>query len=159
MPRPRKSLLERITAADLAYAVDSLVRGGRATVQEIVKYAQERPARIAALERELRALRAGVAGVIAPGPAKATPRAPAPKAAAKRAKPARAKPAPQPVKKRKFTMTPKMKIARHYQGKYLGYLRTADAQTTAAAKKAAKTPGQGVPAAVKILEAARAKKK
>lgn len=140
MPRPRKPLLERLAPADLAYAVDRLVAAGKATINEVVTYAAERPARIAQLERELKALRVGLVGVVKPGPG---PRAVA------TAKPSVA----APRRKRKFTMTPKMAAARKLQGRYLGLLRSLDASGKAAVKKIAQS--KGVAAAVKEAESRR----
>lgn len=145
MPRQKQSLLQRLAPADLAYAVDRLVAAGKATLNEVLAYAAERPARIVQLEKELRALRVGLVSVVSRGPA------PKAKGASAAAKPA-AKAAP--AGRRRVTMTPKMKIARKLQGRYLGLLRSLNAGAKAAVKKIAQT--QGVAAAVK--EAERRKK-
>ncbi|MEK6607343.1 MAG: hypothetical protein AABZ30_06760 [Myxococcota bacterium] len=145
MPRPKKSLLERVGAADLAYAIDRLIAAGKATADEVIRYASERPVRIAQLRRELAALMAGNAPAITAPIRRGPGRPPGRTAAA---------PPAAPKAKRTFTMTPKMRAARKVQGQYLGALRSLDEAGKAAIKKIAHT--QGVAAAVK---AAKARKK
>jgi hypothetical protein len=102
---PRRAELGKIPAADLAYALSRLIQEGKTSVAEVRRFAGERPARIAALERELASLKAGHAAGNAAG------RPPDPRAGAKKPK-------------RKFTMTPKARAAMKRQGKYLAALRT-----------------------------------
>ncbi len=102
---PRRADLGKIPAVDLAYALNRLIQEGKTSVAEVRRYADERPARIAALERELATLKTGHVG------AKRVGRPPGPRAgAAKRPK-------------RKFTMTAKARAARKRQGQYLAALR------------------------------------
>src|SRR2546425_10995401 len=103
---PRRTELGKIPAVDLAYALNRLIQEGKTSIAEVRRFAGERPARIAALERELATLKAGHAGV-----ARKVGRPPGPRAAA----------AKKP--KRKFTMTPKARAARKRQGQYLAALR------------------------------------
>ncbi len=91
---PRTTELGKIPAVDLAYAVGRLIQEGKTSLAEVRRFAEERPARIAALERELATLRAGHAAAKAAGHP-AGPRA----TAVKRPK-------------RKFTMTAKARAAR-----------------------------------------------
>jgi hypothetical protein len=102
---PRRADLGRIPAADLVYALNRLIEEGKASLAQVRRYAQERPARIAALERELATLKAGHATDRRAG-RPAGPRAGAAK-----------KP------KRKFTMTAKARAAMKRQGQYLAALR------------------------------------
>jgi hypothetical protein len=102
---PRTARLDKIPAADLAYALHRLIQEGKTSVAEVRRFVGERPARIAALERELATLKAGHATGNAAG------RPPGPRAGT----------AKKP--KRKFTMTPKARAARKTQGKYLAALR------------------------------------
>src|SRR2546428_4033970 len=95
---PRTTELGRMPAVDLAYAVNRLIQEGKTSLAEVRRFADERPARIAALERELATLKAGHAAAKAAG-RPAGPRA----AAAKRPK-------------RKFTMTAKARAARQPPG-------------------------------------------
>jgi hypothetical protein len=101
---PRRADLGRIPAVDLAYALNRLIHEGKTSVAEVRRYAGERPARIAALERELATLKTGHVG------AKRVGRPPGPRAGAKKPK-------------RKFTMTPKARAAMKRQGQYLAALR------------------------------------
>ncbi len=102
---PRRADLGKIPAVDLAYALNRLIQEGKTSVAEVRRYADERPARIAALERELATLKTGHVG------GKRVGRPPGPRAGA----------AKKP--KRKFTMTPKARAARKRQGHYLAALR------------------------------------
>src|SRR2546428_11639469 len=104
---PRTTELGKIPAVDLAYAVGRLIQEGKTSLAEVRRLADERPARIAALERELATLKAGHAGTRTAG-RPAGPRA----AAAKKPK-------------RKFTMTAKARAARQRQGQYLAALHRA----------------------------------
>ena len=102
---PRTTELGKIPAVDLAYALNRLIQEGKTSVAEVRRFAQERPARIAALEHELATLKAGHAtakrvGRTA-GPREGNPKKP----------------------KRKFTMTAKAHAARKRQGQYLAALR------------------------------------
>ena len=56
---PRTTELGKIPAVDLAYAVNRLIQEGKTSLAEVRRFAEERPARIAALERELATLKAG----------------------------------------------------------------------------------------------------
>lgn len=138
MPRPQKTLLERISHADLAYAAQRLVTLGKARAEEIVRYAQERPARIVALEKELLALRTGLAHAVD---------------AAKNAVSSKKSTSNGAKGVRRFTMTPKMKLARKLQGQYLGLLRALDAKARVAVKKIAQE--KGVRAALQAGQARR----
>ena len=132
MPRPSKDL-SRIAPTDLAYAVSRLIANGKTSAAEVRKLAAERPARIAAIQRELQALQGGQPGSVA------TKRGPG-------RPPGLAKAASKP--KRKFTVTPKVRAARKIQGQYLGLLKklkgAARANVRALAKK------ESVAAAVKL---------
>jgi hypothetical protein len=134
MPRP-PSGFSRIPPADLAYAVSKLVANGKTSAAEIRRLAGERPARIAAIERELAVLRTGQ-GAAPPrrGPGR----------------PPSALPEAPPKPKRKFTMTPKAKAARKLQGQYLGRLRKLTAADRAKVKAVAKE--KGVAEAVKAAD-------
>jgi hypothetical protein len=102
---PRRADLGRIPPADLVYAISRLVQDGKTSVAEVRRFAGERPARIAALERELATLKTGHAVGKAAG----------------RSAGGRAGAAKKP--KRKFTMTPKARAAMKRQGQYLAALR------------------------------------
>src|SRR2546426_12468946 len=56
---PRTTELGKIPTVDLAYAVDRLIQEGKTSLAEVRPFAEERRARIAALERELATLKAG----------------------------------------------------------------------------------------------------
>jgi hypothetical protein len=137
---PRRADLSGIPHGDLLYAVTRLVAAGKTSPAEVRKLAGDRPARIAALQRELEGLRAGVAGDAAPrrGPG----RPPGPQAAA-------AKP------KRRFTMTPKARAARKLQGQYLGVLRTLLGEARRRVKALAKS--KSVAEAVKLAQKLRSR--
>jgi hypothetical protein len=134
---PRRADLSGIPHGDLLYAVTQLVAAGKTSPAEVRKLAGDRPARIAALQRELEALRAGVAGNAAPrrGPGRPPGRPPGPRATA-------------PKPKRKFTMTPKARAARKLQGQYLGALRTLLGEARRRVKALAKS--KSVAEAVKL---------
>jgi hypothetical protein len=102
---PRRANLGKIPAVDLAYALNRLIQEGKTSVAEVRRFAGERPARIAALERELATLKTGRVAARAVG-------RPAGPRAARTKKP-----------KRKFTMTAKARAARKRQGQYLAALR------------------------------------
>ena len=97
--------LGKIPAVDLAYALNRLIQEGKTSIAEVRRFAGERPARIAALERELANLKAGHATDKRSG------------------RPARAEAAGTKTRKRRFTMTPKARAARKRQGQYLAALR------------------------------------
>src|SRR2546425_11304331 len=103
---PRTTELGKFPAVDLAYAVNRLIQEGKTTLLEVGRFAEERPARIAALERELATLKAGHAA------AKTAGRPAGPRAAA----------ANRP--KRKVTMTARARAARKRQGQYRAALNT-----------------------------------
>ena len=86
-------------------AVNRLIQEGKTSLAEVRRFAGERPARIAALERELATLKAGHVGT------KRVGRPPGPRTAA----------AKKP--KRRFTMTAKARAAMKRQGQYLAALR------------------------------------
>jgi len=48
---PRTTELGKIPAVDLAYALNRLIHEGKTSLAEVRRFAEERPARIAALER------------------------------------------------------------------------------------------------------------
>ena len=102
---PRRADLGKIPAVDLAYAVNRLIQESKTSLAEVRRFAGERPARIAALERELATLKAGHVGT------KRVGRPPGPRTAA----------AKKP--KRRFTMTAKARAAMKRQGQYLAALR------------------------------------
>ncbi len=56
---PRRTELGKIPAVDLAYALNRLIQEGKTSIAEVRRFAGERPARIAALERELATLKTG----------------------------------------------------------------------------------------------------
>ncbi len=103
---PRTTELGKIPAVDLAYALNRLIQEGKTSIAEVRRFAGERPARIAALERELATLKTGHVGAKRVG-----------RPAGTRAAGATKKP------KRKFTMTAKARAARRRQGQYLATLR------------------------------------
>src|SRR3989442_9359637 len=103
---PRRTERDKTAAVDLAYALNRLIQEGKTSIAEVRRFAGERPARIAALERELATLKTGHVA------ARRVGRPPGSGMAA-------AKPP-----KRKFTMTAKARAARNRQGQYLGALRT-----------------------------------
>ena len=143
MPRG-KTTVSGIGQADLTYAVNRLIILGKTSAREVSTLAAERPMRIAALEKELTALRAGASA----GRAPVTGAAAAPRPAAAAAAPAK-------PKKRKFTMTPKALKARKVQGRYLGLLRKLDAKQRAQCSKAAEKGGvaAGLKVARKLVRA------
>ena len=102
---PRRADLGKIPAVDLAYAVNRLIQEGKTSLAEVRRFTGERPARIAALERELATLKTGHVGT------KRVGRPPGPRTAA----------AKKP--KRRFTMTAKARAAMKRQGQYLAALR------------------------------------
>ena len=102
---PRQADLGKIPAVDLAYALSRLIQEGKTSVAEVRRFAGERPARIAALERELATLRTGHVG------AKRVGRPPGPRAGV------------ATKAKRRFTMTPKARAAMKRQGQYLAALK------------------------------------
>src|SRR5439155_25906954 len=59
VPMPRTTELGKTPAVDLAYALNRLIQEGKTSVAEVRRVAGERPARIAALERELATLKTG----------------------------------------------------------------------------------------------------
>jgi uncharacterized small protein (DUF1192 family) len=138
---PRRADLGKIPAVDLAYALNRLIQEGKTSVAEVRRYAGERPARIAALQRELATLKAGHAT------AKRAGRPAGPGAAATK------KP------KRKFTMTAKARAARKTQGKYLAALRRLKAGERTRVKAVARKEGvaKAVEFARKLAKAIPAK--
>src|SRR2546427_7524656 len=92
---PRTTELGKIPAVDLAYAVNRLIQEGKTSLAEVRRFAEERPARIAALERELATLKAGHAASKTAG------------------RPAGPRAAPPKRPQRKFTMTAGARPARH----------------------------------------------
>src|SRR2546427_7120283 len=102
---PRRTELGKIPAVDLAYALNRLIQEGKTSVAEVRRFAGERPARIAELERELATLKTGHVA------ARRVGRPPGSQAAG----------ATKP--KRRFTMTAKARAARKRQGQYLAALR------------------------------------
>src|SRR2546422_10298596 len=102
---PRRTELGKIPAVDLAYALNRLIQEGKTSVAEVRRFAGERPARIAALERELATLKAGQSA------AKRVGRPPGRRAAGTK------------TPKRRVTMTPKARAARKRQGQYPAGLR------------------------------------
>ena len=120
---PRKADLGKIPATDLVYALNRLIQEGKTSVAEVRRFAGERPARIAALERELATLKAGRAAATAAGRS-AGPRA----AAAKKPK-------------RKFTLTAKARAARKRQGQYLAALKRLKGVERARVKAMARKEG------------------
>ena len=138
---PRRADLGKIPAVDLAYALNRLIHEGKTSVAEVRRYADERPARIAALERELATLKTGHVG------AKRVGRPPGSRAGA----------AKKP--KRKFTMTPKARAAMKRQGKYLAALRRLKVAERNRVKAVARKEGvaKAVEFARKLAKAAPAK--
>src|SRR5213592_1793305 len=132
---PRTTELGKIPAVDLAYAVDRLIQEGKTSLAEVRRFADERPARIAALERELVTLKAGHAA------AKAAGRPAGPRAAA----------AKKP--KRKFTMTARARAARKRQGQYLAALKRLKGVERARVKTVARK--EGVAKAVELARKTR----
>ena len=120
---PRKADLGKIPATDLVYALNRLIQEGKTSVAEVRRFAGERPARIAALERELATLKAGRVAATAAGRS-AGPRA----AAAKKPK-------------RKFTLTAKARAARKRQGQYLAALKRLKGVERARVKTVARKEG------------------
>ena len=120
---PRTTELGKIPAVDLAYALNRLIQEGKTSLAEVRRFAEERPARIAALDRELATLRAGHAAAKAAGHP-AGPRA----TAVKRPK-------------RKFTMTAKARAARRRQGQYLAALKRLKGVERARVKTVARKEG------------------
>jgi hypothetical protein len=137
---PRRADLGKIPAVDLAYALNRLIREGKTSVAEVRRFAEERPARIAALERELATLKTGDVG------AKRVGRPPGRAGAAKKPK-------------RKFTMTPKARAARKRQGQYLAALRRLKVAERNRVKVVARKEGvaKAVEFARKLAKAAPAK--
>ena len=138
---PATRALGKIPAVDLAYAVSRLIQEGKTTLLEVGRFAEERPARIAALERELATLRAGHAAAKAAGHP-AGPRA----TAVKRPK-------------RKFTMTAKARAARRRQGQYLAALKRLKGVERARVKTVARKEGvaKAIELARKLAKAVPAK--
>ena len=138
---PRRAELGKIPAADLAYALNRLIQEGKTSVAEVRRFAGERPARIAALERELATLKAGHAA------AKAL-RRPADYRAARAKRP-----------KRKFTVTARARAARKRQGQYLGALKKLKGVSRARVKAVARKEGvaKAIELARKLAKAAPAK--
>ena len=138
---PRTTELGKIPAVDLAYAVDRLIQEGKTSLAEVRRFADERPARIAALERELVTLKAGHAA------AKAAGRPAGPRAAA----------AKKP--KRKFTMTARARAARKRQGQYLAALKRLKGVERARVKTVARKEGvaKAIELAGKLAKAVPAK--
>src|SRR3989442_10411202 len=120
---PRPIGFGKIPAVDLAYGVNRLIQEGKTSLAEVRRFAEERPARIAALERELATLKAGHAGGKTEG-RPAGPRA----AAVKRPK-------------RKFTMTARAPAARNGQGQYLPALKRLKGVERARVKTVARKEG------------------
>jgi len=138
---PRTTELAKIPAVDLAYALNRLIQEGKTSLVEIRRFADERPARIAALERELATLKAGRAAATAAGRS-AGPRA----AAAKKPK-------------RKFTLTAKARAARKRQGQYLAALKRLKGVERARVKTVARKEGvaKAIDLARKLAKAVPAK--
>jgi len=138
---PETTELEKIPAVDLAYAINRLIQEGKTSLAEVRRFAAERPARIAALERELETLKAGHAA------AKTAGRPAGPRAAAVK------KP------KRKFTMTARARAARKRQGQYLAALRKLKGVERTRVKSVARKEGvaKAVELARKLAKAVPAK--
>ena len=138
---PRRADLGKIPAVDLAYAVNRLIQEGKTSLAEVRRFAGERPARIAALERELATLKAGHVGT------KRVGRPPGPRTAA----------AKKP--KRRFTMTAKARAAMKRQGQYLAALRRLKVAERNRVKAVARKEGvaKAVEFARKLAKAAPAK--
>ena len=138
---PRTTELGKIPAVDLAYALNRLIQEGKTSLAEVRRFAEERPARIAALDRELATLRAGHAAAKAAGHP-AGPRA----TAVKRPK-------------RKFTMTAKARAARRRQGQYLAALKRLKGVERARVKTVARKEcvAKAIELAQKLVKAVPAK--
>ncbi len=138
---PRRTELGKIPAVDLAYALNRLIQEGKTSIAEVRRFAGERPARIAALERELATLKTGHVA------ARRVGRPPGSGMAA-------AKPP-----KRKFTMTAKARAARKRQGQYLAALRRLKPVERTRVKAVARKEGvaKAVEFARKLAKAAPAK--
>src|SRR5439155_14434308 len=137
----RRADLGKIPAVDLAYAVNRLIQEGKTSLAEVRRFTGERPARIAALERELATLKAGQAAAQAAG-------RPAGPGAAGVKRP-----------KRKFTMTAKARAARKRQGQYLAALRRLKAVERTRVKAVARKEGvaKAIEFARKLAKAVPAK--
>ena len=120
---PRTTELGKIPAVDLAYALNRLIQEGKTSLAEVRRFAEERPARIAALERELATLRAGHAAAKGAG------------------HPAGPRPTAVKRPKRKFTMTAKARAARRRQGQYLAALKRLKGVERARVKTVARKEG------------------
>ena len=127
---PRTAELGKIPAVDLAYALNRLIQEGKISLAEVRRFADERPARIAALERELATLKAGHAAAKTVG------------------RPARTRAAAAQKPKRKFTMTARARAARKRQGQYLAALKRLKGVERARVKTVARK--EGVPKAVEL---------
>ncbi len=138
---PRTTELGKIPAVDLAYAVDRLIQEGKTSLAEVRLFAAERPARIAALERELATLKAGHAAAKTAG------------------RPADHQAAPAMRPKRKFTMTAKARAARKRQGQYLAALKRLKGVERARVKTVARKEGvaKAIELARKLAKAVPAK--
>jgi hypothetical protein len=138
---PRTTELGKLAAVDLAYALNRLIQEGKTSLAEVRRFAGERPARIAALERELATLKTGHVG------AKRAGRPAGPRAAATK------KP------KRKFTMTAKARAAMKRQGQYLAALKRLKAGERTRVKAVARKEGvaKAVEFARKLAKAIPAK--
>jgi len=129
---PRRTELGKIPAVDLAYALNRLIQEGKTSIAEVRRFAGERPARIAALERELATLKTGHVAA----------------KALNRRVDHRAAPAKRP--KRKFTMTARARAARKRQGQYLAALKRLKGVERARVKTVARKEG-----VAKAIELAR----
>ena len=138
---PRTTELGKIPAVDLAYALNRLIQEGKTSLAEVRRFADERPARIAALERELATLKAGHAAA----------------KAQRRPVDHRAAPAKRP--KRKVTMTARARAARQRQGQYLGALKKLKGVERARVKTVARKEGvaKAIELARKLAKAVPAK--
>ena len=138
---PRRADLGKIPAVDLAYAVNRLIQEGKTSLAEVRRFTGERPARIAALERELASLKAGHAAGNAAG------RSMGPRTAA----------AKKP--KRRFTMTAKARAAMKRQGQYLAALHRLKGAQRTRVKAVARKDGvaKAVELARKLVKALPAK--
>ena len=138
---PRTTELGKIPAVDLAYALNRLIQEGKTSLAEVRRFAEERPARIAALDRELATLRAGHAAAKAAG------------------HPAGPRPTAVKRPKRKFTMTAKARAARRRQGQYLAALKRLKGVERARVKTVARKEGvaKAIELARKLAKAVPAK--
>src|SRR5213592_128782 len=138
---PRRADLGRIPTADLAYALNRLIQDGKTSLTEVRRFAGERPARIAALERELATLKAGHA------------------TAKKRGRPPGRPAAAGKKPKRRFTMTARARAARKRQGQYLAALKKLKGVERARVKTVARKEGvaKAVELARKLAKAVPAK--